>query len=133
MFQIPVFCCQKRSSPPYRTILTSVPVWGFVTVMTSNLFLINILSAYLPLYLTTVFGLSIEEVRRNIFGHSIQVTCNLLGHSFSVSCSILGHSIGVSCNTFELSTEVRYDIFGLSIEGACGILGFCLEVSCGAF
>ncbi|KAK7094065.1 hypothetical protein V1264_007736 [Littorina saxatilis] len=53
---------QKRSSPPYKFVLTSRPVWGFLGVMISHYFSVTIVFTYLPLYLSTVFRLNVEEV-----------------------------------------------------------------------
>jgi predicted MFS family arabinose efflux permease len=53
---------QKRSRPPYKTILTSLPVWAFLGVMTAHYFGTTILFAYIPLYLNDVFDFTVEEV-----------------------------------------------------------------------
>ncbi|XP_076451526.1 putative transporter slc-17.2 [Babylonia areolata] len=53
---------QKRSSPPYRQILTSVPVWGCLIATLAQSFCVKILSSYMPMFFNTVLGFTVEQV-----------------------------------------------------------------------
>ncbi|XP_076452157.1 putative transporter slc-17.2 isoform X2 [Babylonia areolata] len=53
---------QKRTSPPYRQILTSVPVWGCLIVVMVHTFTIIILASYTPMYLNGALGFTVEQV-----------------------------------------------------------------------
>ena len=56
------FLQQKRSSPPYKAMLKSVPVWGFMGLMVCHYIASSLLFTFIPLYLTDILGLPVEEV-----------------------------------------------------------------------
>ncbi|KAL8624314.1 hypothetical protein ACOMHN_044745 [Nucella lapillus] len=52
----------KRSSPPYRQILTSVPTWGYLIIIVVHNYSIFVLVAFVPIYFNTAMGFSVEKV-----------------------------------------------------------------------
>ncbi|KAL8624315.1 hypothetical protein ACOMHN_044746 [Nucella lapillus] len=53
---------QKRSSPPYPQIFTSVPTWSYLIIMAVHNYSIFVLMAFVPIYFNTALGFSAEKV-----------------------------------------------------------------------